>query len=217
MTSSQAFRVLVVDDHQMLRLGLKSLTQANETIAVQWLEADNLEDALELFGRHEPVDLVMLDLNLPDSKGLKSAQRFLSEYPNARIIVYSATEDEFVMRQALALGVIGFIPKSLSAESMLQQLITMLKQNQASTTQTQGSSPSLNTSAFSRSTNQRLDARDVLTPTQIKVLELLLAGLTNQEIANECQLALGTIKNTVSAIMLALNVNSRSHLISLFR
>ena len=56
-----------------------------------------------------------------------------------------------------------------------------------------------------------------LNPTQLKVLELVLSGLSNQEIATECGLALGTVKNTVSFIMLALHVNSRSNLISLFR
>jgi DNA-binding NarL/FixJ family response regulator len=62
-----------------------------------------------------------------------------------------------------------------------------------------------------------LQSREGLTPTQLRVLEFVLAGLSNQEIAAECNLALGTVKNTVSSIMLVLNVNSRSHLISLFK
>ena len=56
----------------------------------------------------------------------------------------------------------------------------------------------------------------MLNPTQLRVLELVLAGMSNQEIADECKLALGTVKNTVSSIMLALDVHSRSHLISVF-
>jgi DNA-binding NarL/FixJ family response regulator len=58
---------------------------------------------------------------------------------------------------------------------------------------------------------------DVLNPTQLKVLELVLAGMSNQEIATSCKLALGTVKNTVSSTMLAMDVRSRSHLISMFR
>jgi DNA-binding NarL/FixJ family response regulator len=217
MKSSSAYRILVVDDHQMLRLGLKALTQTNDTLTVQWLEADNLENALELFGKHEEIDLVMLDLNLPDSQGLKSAQSFLSEFPKARIAVYSATEDEFVMRQALALGVIGFIPKSLSGDSMLELLLKLLTRVQSASSQNL-SHPLVSKPLAAQGSNlQNLDARDVLTPTQLKVLELLLAGLNNRQIADECHLALGTVKNTVSAIILALNANSRSHLISLFR
>lgn len=217
MRSSDTYHVLMVDDHQMLRLGLKALAQSVDTIAVQWLEADTLTNALELYATHRPVDLVMLDLNLPDSQGLKSAQHFLARFPEARIIVYSATEDEFVMRQALALGVIGFIPKSLTADSMLELLTTLLIKTKYATTEelSRGLLPKLTTAQGSRGSS--LDTRDVLTPTQLKVLELLLTGLTNREIADECHLALGTIKNTVSSIMLALNVNSRSHLISLFR
>ena len=217
MRSSDTFNILMVDDHQMLRLGLKALAQSRDSIAVQWLEADTLANALQLFEAHGPVDLVMLDLNLPDSQGLKSAQQFLARFPKARIVVYSATEDEFVMRQALALGVIGFIPKSLAADSMLDLLTSLLIKMQDATTEelSRGLLPEL--ASIQGSSPRSLDARDVLTPTQLKVLELLLTGLTNREIADECHLALGTIKNTVSSIMLALNVTSRSHLISLFR
>ncbi|RZJ13743.1 MAG: LuxR family transcriptional regulator, partial [Haliea sp.] len=65
---------------------------------------------------------------------------------------------------------------------------------------------------------QRLSARtSMLNATQLQVLELLLAGMSNQEIATECQLALGTVKNAVSSIYLAMDVQSRSHLLSLFR
>src|ERR1019366_2536901 len=119
MNQHNDYCVMVVDDHYMMRLGLKTFAQSTSNFTVQWLDASNLVDALEIFRNHSQIDLVLLDLNLPDSQGLQSVQRFLSEFPGVRLVVHSATEDEFVVRQALALGVIGFIPKSISAEAML--------------------------------------------------------------------------------------------------
>jgi DNA-binding NarL/FixJ family response regulator len=202
----------------MMRLGLKTFAQSTSNFTVQWLDASNLVDALEIFRNHSQIDLVLLDLNLPDSQGLQSVQRFLSEFPEAQLVVHSATEDEFVVRQALALGVIGFIPKSVSADSMLVLLESLLEGSRESSNQSLGLSLSPQAGTSSSAIAGNLQARDVgLTPTQLKVLEFVLAGLSNQEIATECNLALGTVKNTVSTIMLVLNVNSRSHLVSLFR
>ena len=216
MKQADIYRVLVIDDHPMMRAGIKALTETNDTVTIQWFEADNLATAIEQFRKHDNIDLVMLDLNLPDSQGLKSIQRFLAKFPNTPIVVHSATEDEFVVRQALALGVIGFIPKSLPAESMLELLITLLGRlyEPGHPHLSQPMPPPASNGNTTESTKQ---AHDVLSPTQLKVLELVLAGLSNREIASECHLALGTVKNTVSSIMLALNANSRSHLISMFR
>jgi DNA-binding NarL/FixJ family response regulator len=218
MNQRSDYCVLVVDDHHMVRLGLKSFTQITSSFTVRWLEASSLFDAMEMFRKHIEIDLVLLDLNLPDSKGLKSVQQFLVEFPKARLVVHSATEDEFVVRQALALGVTGFIPKSSSADSMLTLLESLLvnardmpdycrKGSLSPQRSTHGSSVALNLQAHESGLNL----------TQIRVLELVLAGLNNKEIAAESKLALGTVKNTVSSIMLALEVDSRSHLISMFR
>jgi DNA-binding NarL/FixJ family response regulator len=217
MDQHDDYCVLVVDDHHMVRLGLTTYAQINNAISVQWIEAGNLADALEKYREHARIDLVLLDLNLPESQGLKSVQRFLAEFPEAQLAVYSASEDEFVMRQALALGVIGFIPKSLSADAMLDMLVTLLENVRKTSDQCLSHCLSPQRVARYISLNENLQAREVLTPTQLKVLELVLAGLSNRQIAAECKLALGTVKNTVSSIMLVMNVDSRSHLISLFR
>ncbi len=218
MNQRNEYCVLVVDDHCMMRLGLKTFVQSAGAFTVKWLEASNLIDALEMFRKNSQIDLVILDLNLPDSLGLQSVKRFLSEFPKVRLVVYSVTEDEFVVRQAMALGVIGFIPKSISADAMLVLLESLLFGG--GETNVTGTSQAMPTQKgkFGGIVVGKLQAHEVvLTLTQLKVLELVLAGLSNQEVATECKLALGTVKNTVSSIMLVLNVNSRSHLISLFR
>jgi DNA-binding NarL/FixJ family response regulator len=210
------YKVLVVDDHHMMRLGLKALSQASGELRLDWIEAGNLGDALDIFRSQPDLDLVLLDLNLPDSKGLQGLRRFLAEYPQAQIAVFSATEDEFVVRQVIALGAVGFIPKSSSGHATLRLVESLLVGAAVHEARTSGPAPLEPGSATGASATSLHERTAMLNPTQLRVLELVLAGMSNQEIADECHLALGTIKNTVSSILLALDVHSRSHLISVF-
>jgi DNA-binding NarL/FixJ family response regulator len=198
--------IQLVDDHHMLRMGLIALAQTSDRLNIQWLESTNLSEAIDSYRSHSNIDLVLLDLNLPDSQGLQGLQRFLSEFQNSCVAIFSATEDEFVVRQALALGAAGFVPKSASAATTLHLIETLL----LSIRPVLSNSPKLIKTKLSPLT-------DALNPTQLKVLELVLAGMSNQEIATSCKLALGTVKNTVSSTMLVMDVRSRSHLISMFR
>ena len=215
MEQAGDYKVLVVDDHHMMRLGLKSLSQACGELRLDWMEAGNLGDALDVFSRQPDIDLVMLDLNLPDSKGLQGVRRFLAKYPQAQVAVFSATEDEFVVRQAFALGAVGFIPKSSSGNATLRLVESLLVGAAVNDARTSSPAP-LELSGANGGAHSVHERTAMLNPTQLRVLELVLAGMSNQEIALECHLALGTVKNTVSSIMLALDVHSRSHLISVF-
>lgn len=206
------YKVLMVDDHHMLRVGLRALSQAGSQLPVEWLEAGNLGDAIRVCGEHPDISLVLLDLNLPDSKGLQGLKQFQAAHPLSKVAIFSATEDEFVVRQAFALGAIGFLPKSASGEATLRLVESLLAGLSAVEAQPARSPPG-RVAGSGLGRNPRVDT---LTPTQLRVLELVLAGMSNQEIAAECKLAVGTVKNTVSSIMLALDVHSRSHLISVF-
>ncbi len=206
------FTVQVVDDHHMMRLGLKALAQTSGILTIDWIESANLDDALADHRAASDVDLVLLDLNLPDSKGLQGVRRFLNEFPVANIAVFSATEDEFVVSQALAMGAVGFVPKSSAPESTLRLIESLLGGFRGVTGEATNGPTSV-----TNGVNAIQVRAAMLSPTQHRVLELVLAGMSNQEIANECKLALGTVKNTVSSILLSLDVRSRSHLISVFR
>lgn len=197
--------VLVVDDHEMTRVGLRACAQATGLGEVDWLDASTLSGALAAFAAHRP-DLVLLDLKLPDSLGLQGLRRFLAEVPEARVAVFSATEDPVVIEQALALGALGYVPKSARSADILDMVLTLLRG---------GALPHV-----CRQPNADYDVTpgsESLNPTQLRVLELVLAGNSNQQIADALGLALGTVKNSVSSVMLKLDAHSRLHLISLFR
>ncbi len=199
-------RVLIADDHALLRVGLQALLSA-EHADVEIDEASCLQDALEVYRDHPDIGLVLLDLNMSDCRGLQGLRQFKERFPEARVAVFSATQDEFVIQQAQALGAVAYIAKSYQPAVVSQMILALLRSESAGG---MAGFPGLTRSAS-------YDLVAELGPRQLEILDLVLFGCTNQEISTATNLSLGTVKNYVSVILLALDVKSRSHLISLFR
>ncbi len=210
-------KVMLVEDHDLVRLGVKALFGTPEFGCIAWIEASTLADALRLHAEHADVELVLLDLNLADCKGLHGLSQMLAEHPGARVLILSGTQDEFVVRQAKAMGAAGYLHKAGSPESMRDTLRSMLELD-ASCGSGSGSNPARSTQHFPKFPSaSSYDRVAELGARHLEILELVLSGCANQEISNSTKLSLGTVKNYVSTILLALDVKSRSHLISLFR
>jgi len=195
--------VLLVDDHDLMRMGVKALV--GDADAIEWIEASTLTDALRLYAEHPEIELVLLDLNLSDCKGLQGLSTLRAQHPQARVVILSGTQDEFVVRQAKAMGAVGYLHKAAAPTATREALHTMLHDGKPS-----AAFPKF-AAASSYDKVAELGAR------HLEILELVLSGCSNQEIATGTRLSLGTVKNYVSTILLALDVKSRSHLISLFR
>ena len=218
-----ARRLLLVDDHELVRFGVRALHAEIGGVPIEWLEAGSLQEAIELYGRERDIEAVLLDLNLPDCKGLQGLRQFLQAHPRARVAVFSATQDEFVIRQARALGAVGYVGKSTLLTELCTTLTTLLWP--AGTPGARGphasgggGSGGATSALFPRFPSSAMfDRVAELGPRHLEILELVLSGCTNQEICSATGLSLGTVKNYVSSLLLALDVTSRSHLISLFR
>jgi DNA-binding NarL/FixJ family response regulator len=207
-------KLLLVDDHELVRYGAKAFYTELLGVPLEWLEASTLREALDIYGRESDIDAVLLDLNLSDCKGLQGLRQFVQEYPQARIAVFSATQDEFVIRQAQALGAVGYVPKGAVAAEILGTLSALLWPSSASPKRGAAASkalfPGLPTSSM-------YDRVSQLGSRHLEILELVLSGCNNHEISSSMHLSLGTVKNYVSSLLLALDVKSRAHLVSLFR
>lgn len=199
-------RILIADDHALLRVGLRALLCAHQT-NVEIDEASCLQDAIDLYLAHPDIDLVLLDLNMSDCRGLQGLRQFKQRFPEARVAVLSATQDEFVIGQAKALGAVAYIAKAYQPNAMSQMILALLR--------TDSSSGLERFPGLTRTSS--LDRVAELGQRHLEILDLVLFGCSNQEISTATHLSLGTIKNYVSIILLALDVKSRSHLISLFR
>lgn len=210
------YKVLLVDDHDLVRVGLRTVLDAVDELEIQWLEADNLSDAMRFYGADSDIALVLLDLNMADCKGLQGLRQFVQTYPQARIAVMSGTQDEFVIGQAKGLGAVGYLPKAYSPSLTRSSIVGLLTESSYAAAVTPA--PAATATRFPRATSaSSYDRVAELGPRHLEILELVLSGCSNQEISNSTKLSLGTVKNYVSTILLALDVKSRSHLISLFR
>ena len=206
-------QVLLVDDHALCRMGMKALlVDSADVDTIEWIEASTLHEALHLHAENPDVSLVLLDLNMSDCKGLQGLSQILAQHPHAKVVILSGTQDEFVVRQARAMGASGYLHKGSAPAATRDALLELVIGDGTSSPAAQRAAhfPKCQTvSSYDRVAD--LGAR------HLEILELVLSGCTNQEISNSTKLSLGTVKNYVSTILLALDVKSRSHLISLFR
>jgi len=215
MTASR--KVLLVDDHELVRIGVKASYGDLLGLAIEWLEATTLAEALSIYRDHDGIDAVLLDLNLADCKGLQGLRIFMQAHPKARVAVFSGTQDEFVIRQARALGAAAYVGKGRMTSETRETLLALLAAP-GSPGVPAGPYPPATQALFPRLPRTAMyDRLAELGPRHLEILELVLSGCTNQEISQSTQLSLGTVKNYVSSLLLALDVRSRSHLISLFR
>jgi DNA-binding NarL/FixJ family response regulator len=203
-------RVLLVDDHDLVRFGTGLLLESLADVQCSITPCRSLDEARTACRESGPFDLVLLDLNLPDAKGLQGLRTLLDEFPTAPFAMLTGTQDEFVIRQAQSMGAVGYLLKSWTPERLKEALRSLLQPAQKPGAATISE-------RFPRlAGSSHYDRVAELGPRHLQILELILEGCSNQEIAKNTELSLGTVKNYVSAILLALDVDSRSHLISLF-
>ncbi len=224
--------ILVVDDHELIRLGVRALLQSQALpagVAVDLLEAGSLAEALAIYEcRQQAVDLVLLDLALPDAQGLSGVAQWLSRYPAARIAVITGVcpaplTQQGLHRSALDMGAVAFLPKA----ACLDELVGLLEQTcrwQDEGGQARrilepagagGTGVTGGKAAFAPGAGH--PALRTLPARHVHVLQLVLEGKTNREIAQAIHLSEGTVKNYVSTLLLRFGVRSRAQLITVLR
>lgn len=208
-------KLLVVDDHELVRIGIRSVLESLGEDALEILEATNLHDAMQVYRETPDISLVLLDLNMPDCRGLHGLKQFIGSFPLAQVAVISGTQDEFVVGQVRALGAIGYVTKGQAPKLMADFVLGLIRSEQEG--RAIGQPPSLPNGFQRYPKSSKYDRVAELGPRHLEILDHVLFGCSNQEISTATNLSLGTIKNYISTILLALDVKSRSHLISLFR
>ena len=209
-------KILIVDDHPLIREALRHvLPGLSERVAL--FDAESCETGLNVAAQHEDLDLVLLDLSLPGASGMTALQTFRDRFPALPIVVLSGFDDHDSVVSALDGGAMGFIPKSSSNDVVLNALRLVLSGSvyvppQALTAEGGGGRPTHQGFA-SRSASQgtHLSPAELgLTDRQADVLSLMLQGKPNKLICRELNLAEGTVKVHITAILRALNVANRT-------
>jgi len=202
-------KVLLVDDHALLRDGL-ALVMAQEFIGLQLLQAGTLAEAHAALRRDPDVRLVLLDLALPDGDGIRALPQLRDEAPGATLVALSADESTETVLAAINAGAAGYIPKSAQAGVMLAALRVVLSGGvylppaalERREVPRGGSAPWAPASQWPEDLG--------FSPRQTDVLRLLVEGKSNKLISRELDMSESTVKTHLAAIFRKLDANSRT-------
>jgi len=197
-------KILVVDDHALVREGLRQVLKGLGT-DVDVLEAGSCSRAFELAAQHTDLDLVLLDYHLPDMNGLDALDVFARQYPELPIIMLSGSVNPRVMRQVLNKGAAAFLTKSGMSDELLS--VTRLVLAGDVYVPPELMAASAGTTANELQADQPAPQ---FTPRQEEVLYLLLDGYANKEIGRMLNLSDETVKNHVTAILRGFGVTTRT-------
>ena len=198
-------RLLVVDDHEVVRQGLVAMLDRRPSFQVV-AEAGNVAEALELAHRFKP-DLVIMDVRLPDGSGIEACREIRAELPQTRVVILTSYPDEEAVFSAIIAGASGYLLKQVRARDLVAALESVGR----------GESlldPAVTEKVLERmrriATNGPQDELTQLTSQEQKILLLVAEGKTNKEIAAEVFLSDKTVKNYVSSILSKLNLQRRA-------
>lgn len=203
-------KILVVDDHSLIREAMRGVLMEVKDDPII-LEASDSRQAMALVAEHADLNLILLDLNLPDRDGFAVLGEMRERYPAISIVVLSGQQDRSSVAKALELGALGYIPKSGQRDVMLSALQLVfaggiyIPPEILARTDLPAPQPA-KTHANGAATPADLG----LTERQLDVLALMMQAKSNKAICRVLNLAEPTVKNHVTAILKALNVTNRT-------
>lgn len=196
-------QIVIIDDHPLFRDAMKGAL-ASVLVNATVREASSLDDGIKILDDDRDCDLVLLDLKMPGVQGLSGLAFLRAQFPSVPVAIVSGQEEPAVIRRALALGASGFIPKSTPAEDMRKAVSSILEG------EVWAPPVAKQLTDDEREVDDLSKRLATLTPQQVRVLMMLRAGLLNKQIAYELDVSEATVKAHVSAILLKLNVDSRT-------
>jgi two-component system, NarL family, response regulator LiaR len=205
MNPSQPIRVMLVDDHAMVRRGLATFLMVYDDLELVG-EADSGQAAVQLCGQVNP-DVILMDLMMPDMDGAATTRLIRQKYPNVQVVALTSFKEQEVVQNALQAGAIGYLLKDVSADE-LRQAIRAAHSGRATL------SPEAAQALVNAANQPPVPGQD-LTERERAVLALMIEGLNNTQIAGRLVVSPSTIKTHVSHILSKLGVASRTEAVAL--
>ena len=201
-------RVLVVDDQQLLRRGLRLLLETLDDIDVV-AEAGDGREALAAITKHNP-DVVLTDARMPVMDGVELVAHCAREHPGLPLIVLTTFDEDDLVTAAMAAGASGFLLKDTSTQALADAIASVAAGGIV--VDPKVARVLLGGGPDDKATNNAASALDPLTPTERAVATLIAKGSTNSQIAAQLGIAEGTVKNHVSAVMRKTGIHDRTAL-----
>lgn len=200
---AMAFRVLVVDDHSVVRAGVASFIDSQDDMTLVG-EATSCDDAVEAAEKLSP-DVVIMDIRLEDSSGIDACRKIKESRPVTRVVMFTTYADLELLRSAIEAGASGYVIKRMALQSLVDTIRRVMAGEELVIDK--GAQTALETGGAEAQLAERLRR---LSPQERRVLSLISDGLTNRQIADELNLAEKTVKNYVSALLHKLDMTRRA-------
>jgi NarL family two-component system response regulator LiaR len=199
-----AIRVMIVDDHTMVRKGLAAMLKVKPDLKLVG-EASNGREALQLCAEVQP-DVILMDLLMPRMDGTTAIQAVRSHWPGVRVIALTSFKEKDLVQRALRAGAISYLLKDVSIDDLAEAIrAACVGQSTLAPEATQ---------ALIQAASQGPQPGDDLTPREREVLELMVEGLTNPEISQRLMVSLSTARAHVSSILSKLGVSNRAEAVA---
>jgi len=204
MTEQQQIRVMIVDDHSMMRTGLRYTLKSFDDFELVG-EAASGTEAVELCGQVEP-DVILMDMVMPGMEGAAAIQKIRQRYPQVQIIALTSFQEQDMVERALQAGAIGYLLKNVEADELAEAIRAA---NAGRPTLAQEA-----TEALIQSTRHQPEVKPDLTARETEILGLMAEGLTNTQIAEQLHVSVSTVKFHVGRTLSKLEVSNRAEAVT---
>jgi len=200
-----SLRILLVDDHEVVRLGIKSLLSRYSQFQVV-AEASNANEAVQQAERYQP-DVVVMDIRLPGKSGIEATREITSKFPKTKVIVLTSFAEDELLFDAISAGASGYVLKQIGSNELIRALETIGRGDSLL-------DPAVTKRVFDRVREASRKAEDEsfasLTDRELNILALIAEGKTNKEIAHTIFLSDKTVRNYVSSLLSKLHLSTRA-------
>ncbi|HYF91674.1 MAG TPA: response regulator transcription factor [Symbiobacteriaceae bacterium] len=203
-----AVKVLVVDDHRVVRAGLAALLRQNAALEVVG-EAGNGEEAVRLAGQLKP-DVVLMDMQMPVMNGVEATQRIKAQWPGIQVLVLTTYDDDELIWGGLQAGAKGYLLKDAPPEELLQGIMAVASGQSLLPPHIAAKLMQV----ISQGGPARDDGADPLTERELEILQFMARGAANKEIAAALYISENTVKTHISNLFQKLDVRDRTEAVT---
>lgn len=199
-----AIKVMLADDHELFRVGLKLILEKNDNISVVEQAADGIE-CLDVLEKNSNLDIIILDINMPNMNGIVVLPEIRKLYPNIRVMVLTNSNDTNFLIRALDFGISGYLTKDVNIAILYKAIEDIYNGKEYI-------QENLIPIVDNRILNRDIDLEKInnLTKREIEILKQIAGGRFNKEIADYLNITERTVKNHISNLFKKIDVNDRT-------